>query len=276
MSDYPSSITSLTNPAATDKTDSPSHASQHSNANNEIMAVESELGVNPSGSSATVVARLDTNDATVSSNTSDISTNTTAIGLNTTHKSSNGTDHSYIDQDITVGAAPEFACTNFTDATSTTVGVVELATTAEVNTGTDAARAITPDALAGSNAATRVVVIKVVDDATELTTGDGKVHFFVPSELNGMNLVGVSAGVSTASSSGTPEVQIYNVTDSTDMLSTTLTIDANEKHSKDAAAAAVIDTGEDDVVTGDELRVDVDTAGTGTKGLQVDLKFRTP
>jgi len=106
-----------------------------------------------------------------------------------------------------------------------------------------------------------------------LTTGDGKAYVRINSVLNGLNLVAVAAHVTTVSSSGTPTVQIHNVTDAADMLSTLLTIDANEKDSKDATAAAVINTGVDDVATGDELRVDVDVAGTGTKGLIVELTF---
>ena len=47
------------------------------------------------------------------------------------------------------------------------------------------------------------------------------------------------------------------------MLSTLLTIDINEWDSKDATAAAVIDTSNDDVNTGDLLRIDIDVAGTG-------------
>ena len=122
----------------------------------------------------------------------------------------------------------------------------------------------------------KTVSIKVFDDATAVAIGDGKFHFFVPATLTGMNLVAVSASVSTVSSSGLPTIQIHNLTDASDMLSTLLTIDANEKHSKDAATPAVINAAEDDVVTGDELRIDVDVAGTGTKGLTVDMTFQLP
>jgi hypothetical protein len=60
------------------------------------------------------------------------------------------------------------------------------------------------------------------------------------------------------------------------MLSTKLTIDANETDSSTAAAAAVIDSTKDDVATGDMLRIDCDVAGTGAKGLIVELQFRMP
>ena len=126
-------------------------------------------------------------------------------------------------------------------------------------------------------AETHVVSIQVTDpNGDALATGDGKAYFRVPSTINGCNLVGVAAHVTTVSSSGTPTIQVHNVTQAADMLSTRVTIDANEKDSKDATAAAVIDTGNDDVATGDELRVDVDVAGTGTKGLIVELQFRLP
>lgn len=109
--------------------------------------------------------------------------------------------------------------------------------------------------------------------ASALATGDGQAFFRVPADLNGYDLVAVAAHASTVSSSGIPTVQIANVTDSVDMLSTKLTIDANEKDSSTAATPAVIDTAHDDVATADELRIDVDVAGTGCKGLIVELTF---
>jgi hypothetical protein len=122
----------------------------------------------------------------------------------------------------------------------------------------------------------RVVQLKVIDDATVVTTGDGKIVFVIPLELNGYDLVDADAFVSTVSSSGLPTVQIRNVTDGHDMLSTKISIDANEYTSWSATTAPVIDTGEDDVVTGDRLAVDVDVSGTGAKGLGVVLTFQLP
>lgn len=162
-------------------------------------------------------------------------------------------------------------------ASDTVDGVVELATSAETTTGTDATRAVTPDGLAGSDFGKRVVQIQVTDPAGDaLTTGDGKAYFWVPPELNGMNLVDADACVTTVSSSGTPTVQIHNLTDTQDMLSTAITIDASEKTSYTAAAAPAINATYDDVATGDQLRIDVDVAGTGTKGLSVILSFQLP
>jgi hypothetical protein len=151
------------------------------------------------------------------------------------------------------------------------------AVASDLNTGTNTTKFVTADALAGSNAGTPTVTLLVSDPGgSAITTGDGKVYWRVPSTLNGMNLVGVAAALTTVSSSGIPTVQIANVTDSVDMLSTKLTIDANETDSSTAATAAVIDTTKDDVATGDMLRIDIDVAGTGAKGLMVEMQFQLP
>ena len=161
-------------------------------------------------------------------------------------------------------------------ATTSVAGNIEIATTAETTTGTDTGRAVTPDALAGSVHGTKVVVVQVVAHGTDLATGDGQGYFVVPEELNGMNLVSIGCHVFTVSSSGTPTFQVHNLTDTADMLSTLVTIDANEKDSKDAATPPVINAAADDVATGDELRFDCDVAGTGTKGWQIRMGFRLP
>ncbi len=115
--------------------------------------------------------------------------------------------------------------------------------------------------------------IKVLTDYQTLSTGDGQFVFAIPLDVNGMNLTSVAAYVTTVSSSGLPTIQIRNVTQTADMLSTKITIDASEFTSYTATTAAVIDTGNDDVATGDLIAVDVDVAGTGAKGLGVILGF---
>jgi len=113
----------------------------------------------------------------------------------------------------------------------------------------------------------------VQSDTTTLTTGDGKLIFAIPLSLNGYNLTDADAFVTTASSSGTPTIQIRNVTDSQDLLSTRITIDASEFTSYTAETAPVINASYDDVATGDLLAIDVDVAGTGVKGLGIILVF---
>ena len=154
------------------------------------------------------------------------------------------------------------------------------ASASEVNTGTDTNKAVTPDALAGSNYGTAVVPILVFDDATDCATGDGAgdLFFRIPSVLNGFDLVAVAACCQTAGTTGTMDIQVHNVTQAADMLSTKITIDSGETDSSTAATPAVIDTNNDDVATGDQIRIDVDAvhSGTAAKGLLVELQFRLP
>ncbi len=115
--------------------------------------------------------------------------------------------------------------------------------------------------------------IKVVDDATTVTTGEGVVIMAVPQSLNSAILRHVAAFVTTVSSSGLPTIQIRNVTTGHDMLSTAITIDASEFTSYTAATPPVINASFSTVSTGDLLAIDVDVAGTGAKGLGVSLEF---
>lgn len=59
---YPSALDTLTNPISTDFQDTVDHAGQHTNANDAIEAIETELGTDPKGSYASVKARLDDYD----------------------------------------------------------------------------------------------------------------------------------------------------------------------------------------------------------------------
>ena len=117
-----------------------------------------------------------------------------------------------------------------------------------------------------------VYVIKIFSDTQTVTTGDGKFTFAIDEDVNGKILSKVEIYVTTVSSSGIVQVQIRKGA-STDMLSTRVQIDANEKHSKDASTVYVINTANDDVVWGNEISIDVDAAGTGAKGLGVSLTF---
>jgi hypothetical protein len=119
----------------------------------------------------------------------------------------------------------------------------------------------------------RVYVIKVISDTTVLTTGDGKMKFPIPLELNGMKLVKAEAAITTVSSSGITTIAVYNYTDSVDMLSTLITIDVGEFTSYTALVPPVIDPTHDTVATGDILGIDVDISGTGVKGLTIILTF---
>jgi hypothetical protein len=117
------------------------------------------------------------------------------------------------------------------------------------------------------------LIIPVFGETSSVSTGDGKRIFAVPSSLAGTRLVGAHAYVTTVSSSGTPTVQIRNVTGAVDMLTTRITIDVSEYTSYSAATAPVIDTANNSVAQGDRIAVDVDVAGTSAQGLGVILTF---
>jgi hypothetical protein len=127
-------------------------------------------------------------------------------------------------------------------------------------------------------AVSRLVQIIVVDFTSDTSTGDGKAYFHIPPELNGMNLTYCHARVITAGVTGTLDIQIHNVTDTVDMLTTKLTVDSGETGSETAATPYVIDTANDDVAENDLIRIDSDAihSGTAAKGLIVTLRFQKP
>jgi hypothetical protein len=139
-------------------------------------------------------------------------------------------------------------------------------------TGAGTTGATGPTGATGASNA-RDIEIKVIDDATTLTTGDGKIIMAIPESFNGLNLTAAHAFVTTVSSATSPQIQIRNVTQTADMLTGKIFIDTSEFTSYSAATAAVIDGANDDVATGDRIAIDVDVAGTGAKGLGIILTF---
>jgi hypothetical protein len=173
-------------------------------------------------------------------------------------------------------------------ATTTASGIAEAAIDTEVTTGTDAARYVTPDALAGSTIfGVRTVEVELFSAGTAAATGDGKAYFRIPASLNGMNLVTVKASCYTAGTTGTINIDIDrcataatgNICSGTvvDVLSTNITIDSGENDTATAAAAAVINTANDDVATGQFYRFNVDAIHTTPcQGVLVELAFQLP
>ena len=120
----------------------------------------------------------------------------------------------------------------------------------------------------------RTVIIKCVADGIAPAVGDGITHFVIPSTMDGKNLSSAQAHVYTAGTGSTTTVQLHNLTDGQDMLSTAITIDASEKDSSTAAIPSVTGsyTG---VSTADVIRIDVDVVATNTLGLEVRMVFST-
>ncbi len=84
-------------------------------------------------------------------------------------------------------------------------------------------------------------------------------------------------GATVILSGDATDIQIANVTQAADMLTTKCTVDSTETDSSTAAAAPVIDSANDDVATADQIRIDVDAVSTtAAKGLYVELTFQNP
>ena len=104
-----------------------------------------------------------------------------------------------------------------------------------------------------------------------LVAGDDAIRFRIPSSLNGFVITSVAA--SRKSGTGVPAIQIRNVTDAVDVLSTKLTIDTGETDTLTAATPAVINAANDDVTTGDQFAIAIDVAGTATLYLWVEIGY---
>lgn len=114
-----------------------------------------------------------------------------------------------------------------------------------------------------------ILTIAVSDEVTALTTGAGKVTFRAPFA---MTLTAIPrASLTTASSSGLVTVDI-NESGVSVLGTDKLSIDANERTSTTAATATTL---ADTTIADDaEITIDIDSAGTGAKGLKVTLYFR--
>ena len=123
--------------------------------------------------------------------------------------------------------------------------------------------------------------IPVIAWTTDTTVADGHFYFRIGKKLAGLNLVYVHAEVITAGTATAAElltINIYNVTQTADILSTAITLDSTETGSDTADAAAVIDAAQDDMQENDVIRIDIDEifATTASKGLIITLGFDIP
>jgi len=129
----------------------------------------------------------------------------------------------------------------------------------------------------------RTMVIKALADANDTYVATGGVTSVTcPTTFNGLVLYSIGAHVYTAGVGSATTIQLHNVTTSTDVLSTAMTIDAGELDTNSAATPAVIDTSGNvnkvysDGTTATVLRIDIDAiaSGTAAKGLEIRMEFR--
>jgi len=112
------------------------------------------------------------------------------------------------------------------------------------------------------------MTIAISDEATPITAGTSKLTFRAPFAMTLTKIP--RASLKTASTSGIPTVDINE--NGTSILSTKLTIDANEKTSTTAANAAVLS--DTSIADDAELTFDIDVAGTGAIGLKVTIYYK--
>ena len=120
----------------------------------------------------------------------------------------------------------------------------------------------------------RTLVVKCVADTIGPSVGNGITHVTIPSTLNGKNLKSAQAHVYTAGTGSLNTIQLHNLTDGQDMLSTPITIDSGETDSSTAATPSV-GSSYVGVSTADVIRIDVDIVATNTLGLEVRMIFNT-
>ena len=120
----------------------------------------------------------------------------------------------------------------------------------------------------------RTLVVKCVADTIGPSVGNGITHVTIPSTLDGKNLQSAQAHVYTAGTGSTTTVQLHNLTDGQDMLSTPITIDSGEKDSSTAATPSVVGS-YGGVSTADVIRIDVDVVASSTLGLEIRMVFNT-
>jgi len=99
-----------------------------------------------------------------------------------------------------------------------------------------------------------------------LQAGDNAARFRVPPDLNNFRISYVA--ICRSSGSGTVTIQLRNVRTGNDILSTKVTMTGTDSI---GATAYVINTANDDVLTGDQIAVDVDGAGTSSMLVQVQI-----
>ena len=171
--------------------------------------------------------------------------------------------------------------TNLNDDKQETVPRLNLVTSLDASadklsfydTSSATERAILPENI--SVFVERTVAIKCVADGIAPVVGDGITHFVIPSTMNGKNLSSAQAHVYTVGTGGSiTNVQLHNLTEGDDMLSTPITIDLNEKDSSTAATPSVTG-GDNGVSTADVIRIDVDAVATNTLGLEIRMVFST-
>lgn len=157
-------------------------------------------------------------------------------------------------------------------ASQSAAGKVELATSTEINTGTDSTRAMPVDQFVASNRNVRYVLYRVYSATTDweangTTTVGGDLEFPFTGTITE-----IGAYVDTAGTTGTAVVDV-NKNGTTLMTTNKLSFDTGEKTTRTAATAPALTT--TSITAGDLITVDIDTNHTTkAKGLTIRIGVR--
>ncbi len=118
--------------------------------------------------------------------------------------------------------------------------------------------------ITGTNNLPQAGQVVPVEYSTTVTTGTGKGYFVVTPILDGKSITHANITTLVTGTTGTTGVQLVRIRSGTpaNVLSTIVSIDSAELTSITAAVPYVIDTGNDDLATGDLLRVDISNVTT--------------
>ncbi len=194
MINFPTSLDSLTNPTSSDTLNSPDHAAQHSNANDAVEALEAKVGADSSAVTTSHDYKLSGvtgTDKAVSKTGSETLTNK-ILTSPVVNLGSDGTGDMYYRNsggavarlpigtagqilDVSSGLLPEWVANpSAADASTTTKGVVEIATQAEADAGTASGGTTAPLVTRTSNVRVRNYNDYVVD------TGSANAYAIAP------------------------------------------------------------------------------------------------
>jgi len=155
-------------------------------------------------------------------------------------------------------------------ASLTVPGKVELATTAEIDAGTDSTRAMPVDQFVASERNVRPIMIRLVEKGTDVAVGTAIGGDFECPYTG--TIVRVGASVDTAGTTNSSVIDI-NLAGATIMTTNKISIETTEKSSRDATQQPVLTTTA--ITAGQILTFDVDSLSTTVpKGLTVRVELR--
>ena len=184
-----------------------------------------------------------------------------------------------LSQKITLGNLldPALVTNAVTAASTSAAGKIEIATSAETDTGTDATRAVSPDGLQGSKRNIRYLMFVLIASSTDVSAdtdigGDWTIPFSGTILQDDTLHDQLAAITDTAGTTGTMVVDIH-LNGTTIMTANKLDIETGEKGTQTATTQPDLTTTA--ISAGDILTFDIDAVHTNeAKGLKILMAIR--